>query len=32
MLGRDRILGTVLNRADAESFGHYGYGYGPRNG
>jgi protein-tyrosine kinase len=32
MLGRDRILGTVLNRADEDSFGHYGYGYGPRNG
>lgn len=30
-LGRDRILGTVLNGADEASFGHYGYGYGPRN-
>lgn len=27
-LGRDRILGTVLNKADATSFGRYGYGYG----
>jgi non-specific protein-tyrosine kinase len=30
-LGRERILGTVLNGADEASFGHYGYGYGPRN-
>jgi len=27
-VGRDRILGTVLNRADKKSFGRYGYGYG----
>ncbi len=26
-LGRDKILGTVLNRADHASAGHYGYGY-----
>jgi capsular exopolysaccharide synthesis family protein len=27
-LGRERILGTVLNRADKSSTGSYGYGYG----
>lgn len=27
-LGRDRILGTVLNKAEAGAFGSYGYGYG----
>ena len=26
-LGRDRILGTVLNRADKAAAGRYGYGY-----
>lgn len=26
-VGRERILGTVLNRADIVSAGHYGYGY-----
>jgi len=31
-VGRDRIIGTVLNRADATSVGAYGYGYGyPRS-
>jgi capsular exopolysaccharide synthesis family protein len=28
VVGRERILGTVLNRADPASFGRYGYGYG----
>lgn len=27
-LGRDRILGTVLNRTDKAAAGRYGYGYG----
>jgi len=27
-VGRERILGTVLNQAEASSFGRYGYGYG----
>jgi capsular exopolysaccharide synthesis family protein len=27
-IGRERILGTVLNQADDSSFGRYGYGYG----
>ena len=26
-VGRERIIGTVLNRADAASVGAYGYGY-----
>jgi protein-tyrosine kinase len=28
-VGRDRILGTVLNRAEHDSLGRYGYGYAP---
>lgn len=27
-IGRDRILGTVLNKAEEASLGRYGYGYG----
>lgn len=29
-IGRERILGTVLNRADDSALSRYGYGYGAR--